>query len=104
MLTLVLTTVGIVCFGAVQAPNGGSQAAKSVKAVIEGRVTDAQGRPLREGKVMFAPQDPPIAFHEAWRSRSTPKASTASSFRHSKSSGVLSPQRSASLPRSRARV
>ena len=67
MSTLVLTAVGLVCFGAAQqAPNGGSQAAQSVKVVIEGRVTDAQGRPLHEGKVMFAPQDPPIAFHEAW--------------------------------------
>jgi hypothetical protein len=33
--------------------------------VIEGRVTDAQGRPVREGKVMFAPQTPPVPFSEA---------------------------------------
>ena len=66
MSTLALTVMGLLCLEGVQAPIGGGQAAQSARPVIEGRVTGSQGRPSREGKVMFAPQNPPIAFHEAW--------------------------------------
>ena len=47
-----------------QTPNATEPPSQSATRIIEGRVTDGQGRPVHEGKVMFAPQDPPLPFSE----------------------------------------
>ena len=73
MTTLVTIVVGLVGLGGAQAPNGGGQAAQPEKRLVEGRVTDAQGHPVREGKIMFAPQNPPLAFHESWTAAIDPE-------------------------------
>ena len=41
------------------------KAARPATREIQGRVTDPEGRPVREGKVMFAPQTPLVPFTEA---------------------------------------
>ncbi len=43
----------------------GEPASPPAGRVIEGRVTDFQGRAVREGRVMFAPQTPPLGFSDA---------------------------------------
>jgi RNA polymerase sigma factor (sigma-70 family) len=40
-------------------------ASRRATRILQGRVTDAQGQPVREGKVMFAPQTPPVPFAES---------------------------------------
>ncbi len=63
LVTLLVSLVGL----------GGGQPAQPATRVMEGRVTDAQGRPVREGKIMFAPQNPPLAFHESWTAAIDPQ-------------------------------
>jgi thiol-disulfide isomerase/thioredoxin len=65
MSTLMSIFLGFLSLGAGQAPTNGGEVAQSATRVIEGRVTDGQGRPVREGKVMFAPRDPPLPFQES---------------------------------------
>jgi thiol-disulfide isomerase/thioredoxin len=66
MSTSVPIVVVLVGLGGLQAPGGGGQAPQPATRLIEGRVTDVQGHPVREGKIMFALQNPPLAFQEAW--------------------------------------
>jgi hypothetical protein len=66
MTTLVTIVVGLAGLGVAQGPSSGGQAAQAEKRLVAGRVTDAQGHPVREGKIMFAPQNPPLAFHQSW--------------------------------------
>ncbi len=65
MSTLVAIVVGLLGLVSAQAPNGGGPAAQPAKRVVEGRVTDTNGNPVREGKVMFGPQDPPLPFRDS---------------------------------------
>ncbi len=52
--------------GGAQARSADEKAAQpATPRVIQGRLTDAQGRPVREGKVMFGPQTPPAPFEES---------------------------------------
>jgi hypothetical protein len=66
MSTLVPIVAGLVGLAGIQAPSGGGQAAQSATKVIEGHVTDVQGHPVREGKMVFALENPPLPFHESW--------------------------------------
>jgi thiol-disulfide isomerase/thioredoxin len=66
MSTSVSIVVVLVQLGGLQAPGGGGQAHQPATRLIEGHVTDVQGHPVREGKIMFALQNPPLAFHESW--------------------------------------
>ncbi len=66
MSTSVPIVVVLVGLGGLQAPGGGGQALQPATRLIEGRVTDVQGHPVREGKIMFALQNSPLAFDEAW--------------------------------------
>jgi hypothetical protein len=62
MSTSVPIVVVLVGLGGLQAPGGGGQAPQPATRLIEGRVTDVQGHPVREGKIMFALQNPPLAW------------------------------------------
>jgi thiol-disulfide isomerase/thioredoxin len=66
MSTSVPIVVVLVGLGGLQAPGGGGQALQPATRLIEGRVTDVQGHPVREGKIMFGLQNPPRSFDEAW--------------------------------------
>jgi hypothetical protein len=64
MSNLVAIGVGLLGLVSAQTPGGGGPAARPATRVVEGRVTDTNGNPVREGKVMFGPQDPPLPFRE----------------------------------------
>jgi thiol-disulfide isomerase/thioredoxin len=73
MSTLVPIVAGLLGLAGAQTPGGGAQVREPAIRVIEGRVTDVQGRPVHEGKIMFAPQNPPLAFHESWTAALDPQ-------------------------------
>ncbi len=51
--------------GAQQAEKTDARPAQPATRVVQGRVTDLEGRPVREGKVMFGPQIPLLPFAES---------------------------------------
>ncbi len=65
MSIVVSIVVGFMGLGEVQSQGGREQAAPPATRVVEGRVTDTNGNPVREGKVMFAPQNPPWPFQKS---------------------------------------
>ena len=42
-------------------------AARRASRVIEGRILDTQGKPPRDGRILFGPLNPPIPFTEIGR-------------------------------------
>ena len=105
MSTYVPIVVVLVGLGGLQAPGGGGQALQPATRLIEGRVTDVQGHPVREGKIMFALQNSPLGFDEAWAAAIDPEGHYRIEL-STLSIGTehLPANRQASLPRSRIRV
>lgn len=66
MSTLVLIALALRGLGDAQTQDGGGEPPQAARRVIDGRMTDAHGRPVHEGKVLFAHQNPPLAFQELW--------------------------------------